>query len=223
MHMTGWECDAVLFDLDGVLVDSRACVERHWRRWALEHDLSLDDIMCVAHGYRTVDTIRLVAPHLEAEEEAARFDARESFDADGVVRIEGAAQLLRALPTQQWGVVTSGTRNLAITRLRHTALPMPPVLVTADDVRRGKPNPEAYLLGAARLNMTPEACVVVEDAPAGIRAAHAAGMRVVGLATTHHQDDLGEADARAMRLTDIQISASDFTSGGRLRVRVTGV
>jgi sugar-phosphatase len=221
--MTEWECDAVLFDLDGVLVDSRACVERHWQRWALEHGLSLDEIMRVAHGYRTVDTIRLVAPHLADEEEAARFDAREAFDADGVVRIEGAAQLVRALPAQRWAVVTSGTRNLAITRLRHTALPMPPVLVTADDVSRGKPHPEAYFLAAARLDVTPETCIVVEDAPAGIRAAHAAGMRVVALATTHRQDDLGEADSRAMHLTDLQISPSDVRSGGRLRVRMTGV
>jgi sugar-phosphatase len=220
--MTDWACDAVLFDLDGVLVDSRACVERHWHRWALEHNLSFDEIMRVAHGYRTVDTIRLVAPNLAAAEEAARFDAREAFDADGVVRIEGAAQLLRALPIQLWAVVTSGTRDLAVTRLRHTELPIPPVLVTANDVVLGKPNPEAYLLAAARLNVMAEKCVVVEDAPTGIRAARAAGMRVVALATTHPQDSLGEADARAIHLTDIQISSSDVRPGGRLRVRVTG-
>ena len=218
--MTEWVCEAILFDLDGVLVDSRACVERHWHRWALEHDLPLEEIMRVAHGYRTVDTIRLVAPHLAAAEEAARFDAREALDANGVVGIEGAGHLLRALPAHRWAVVTSGTRDLAVTRMRHTGLPIPPVLVTADDVALGKPHPEAYMLAAARLNVMPEASVVVEDAPAGIRAAHAAGMRVVALATTHRLDHLGEADAHARRLTDIHISPIDGESGQRLRVRV---
>ena len=197
-------CDAILFD-------------------AIEHDLSLEEIMRVAHGYRTVDTIRLVAPHLAAAEEAARFDAREAFDAEGVVGIEGAGHLLRALAAQRWAVVTSGTRDLAVTRMRHTDLPIPPVLVTADDVALGKPDPEAYLLAAARLNVMPETSVVVEDAPAGIRAAHLAGMRVVALATTHRLDRLGEADAQAMHLTDIHISPIEVESGGRLSVRVTRV
>jgi sugar-phosphatase len=211
----------VLFDLDGVLVDSRACVERHWRRWAFEHDLPLTEIMRVAHGYRTVDTMRLVAPHLAVEQEAARFDMREAADPAGVVKIEGAAELVCALPAQQWAVVTSGTRSLAMTRLKHTALPVPPVLITADDVGLGKPHPEAYLLASAKLGLVPETCIVVEDAPAGIKAAHAAGMRVVALTTTHREDDLGEADARAMHLTDIHLSPGDVGSSRCLRVRVT--
>jgi sugar-phosphatase len=219
--MIEWDCDAVLFDLDGVLVDSRACVERHWRRWAVEQGLPLEEIMRVAHGYRTVDTMRLIAPHLAVEQEAARFDAREAFDAEGVVTIEGAAELLGTLPAQRWAVVTSGTRSLAMTRLKRAALPVPPVLITADDVRIGKPHPEAYGLASANLHLAPEACIVVEDAPAGITAAHAAGMRVVALATTHPLGDLDEADARAMCLTDIHISASDVSSGRCLRVRVT--
>jgi mannitol-1-/sugar-/sorbitol-6-phosphatase len=221
--MIEWHCDAVLFDLDGVLVDSSACVERHWRGWALEHGLSLEEIMRVAHGYRTVDTMRLVAPHLAVEQEADRFDTREALDAEGVVKTEGAAELVCALPAQRWAVVTSGTRSLAMTRLKHTALPVPPVLITADDVRLGKPHPEAYLLASARLGLTPETCIVVEDAPAGIKAAHAAGMRVVAVATTHREDDLGEADARAMRLTAIQIASSSVGPNGRLRVQVTEI
>jgi sugar-phosphatase len=218
-----WDCDAVLLDLDGVLVDSRACVERHWRRWAFEHDLPLAEIMRVAHGYRTVDTMRLVAPHLAVEQEASRFDTREAVDPEGVVTIEGAAELVCALPAQRWAVVTSGTRSLAMMRLKHTALPVPPVLITADDVGLGKPHPEAYLLASAKLGLVPETCIVVEDAPAGIKAAHAAGMRVVALTTTHREKDLGEADARAMRLTDIQIVPSNVRSGSRLKVRVTGI
>jgi sugar-phosphatase len=218
--MTELECDAVLFDLDGVLVDSAVCVERHWRGWAAEHHLDRDEIMRVAHGRPTVETIRLVAPHLSAEEEAARLDAGEAFDTDGVMAIDGAAQLVRSLPPDAWAIATSGTRDTAMTRLRHTSLPVPSVLITADDVKRGKPNPEAYLLAAAKLDVRPERCVVVEDAPAGVSAAHAAGMRVIAVATTHSQIELGEADIRAERLVDIQISRSDVRRGGRLTIRV---
>ncbi len=218
--MTELECDAVLFDLDGVLVDSAVCVERHWRRWAAEHHLDGDEIMRVAHGRPTVETIRLVAPHLPAEEEAARVDAGEAFDTDGVMAIDGAAKLVRSLPPDAWAIATSGTRNTAMTRLRHTSLPVPSVLITADDVKRGKPNPEAYLLAAAKLEVRPERCVVVEDAPAGVSAAHAAGMRVIAVATTHSQIELGEADIRAERLVDIRISLSEVRRGGRLTVRV---
>ena len=218
--MTELECDAVLFDLDGVLVDSAVCVERHWRRWAAEHHLDRDEIMRVAHGRPTVETIRLVAPHLSAEEEAARLDAGEAFDTDGVMAIDGAAQLVRSLPPDAWAIATSGTRDTAMTRLRHTSLPVPSVLITADDVKRGKPNPEAYLLAAAKLDVRPERCVVVEDAPAGVSAAHAAGMRVIAVATTHSQIELGEADIRAERLVDIRISLSEVRRGGRLTVRV---
>lgn len=218
--MTELECDAVLFDLDGVLVDSAVCVERHWRRWAAEHHLDGDEIMRVAHGRPTVETIRLVAPHLSTEEEAARLDAGEAFDTDGVMAIDGAARLVRSLPPDGWAIATSGTRDTAMTRLRHTGLPVPSVLITADDVKRGKPNPEAYLLAAAKLDVRPERCVVVEDAPAGVSAAHAAGMRVIAVATTHSEIELGEADIRAERLVDIRISRSDVRRGGRLTVRV---
>jgi sugar-phosphatase len=219
--MTEWDCDAVLFDLDGVLVDSAACVERHWRRWATEHGLDSEDIMRFAHGRPTVETIRLVAPHLPAEVEAARLDASEAFDTDGVVAIRGAAQLVRSLPPTAWAIATSGTRDTALTRLGHTGLPLPAVLITANDVKRGKPHPEGYILAATRLNVAPGRCVVVEDAPAGISAAQAAGMRVVALATTHSRVELRAADVTAARLADIQISPSDMPPAGRFTVRIT--
>lgn len=216
------ECDAVLFDLDGVLVDSTACTVRHWRLWAAEHDLDHDEIMRVVHGRPTVETIGLVAPHLPAKEEAARLDAAEAFDTDGVMGIEGATQLVRFLPLDAWAVVTSGTRDTAMTRLTHTGLPIPSVLVTAEDVKRGKPDPEAYLLAAAKLGVPPERCVVVEDAPVGISAAHSAGMRVVAVATTHSQIELREADVKAKQLMDIRVSRNDNRPRGRLTVGVTG-
>jgi sugar-phosphatase len=220
--MMKWDCDAVLFDLDGVLVDSAVCVERHWRRWAAEHGLDSEEIMRFAHGRPTVETIRLVAPHLPAELEAARLDASEAFDTDGVVEVLGAAKLLRSLPRNAWAIATSGTRDTALTRLRHTGLPLPAVLITAGDVKRGKPDPEAYLLAAAKLDVTPERCVVVEDAPAGIEAGHAAGMRVVALATTHSHAELSAADVTAAQLADVRVWPRDIGSAGRrLTVHIT--
>lgn len=218
--MTEWDCDAVLFDLDGVLVDSARCVERHWRRWAAEHRLDGDEVMRFVHGRPTVETIRLVAPYLPAEAEAARLNANEAFDTEGVVAILGAVRLVRSIPPNAWAIATSGTRDTALTRLRHTGLPLPPVLITADDVKRGKPNPEAYLLAATKLEVAPQRCVVVEDAPAGISAGQAAGMRVVALVTTHSRAALGEADATAGRLAAIQISPSGMRPGGRLTVSI---
>jgi sugar-phosphatase len=214
------ECDAVLFDLDGVLVDSSECVVRLWRRWAAEHDLDLDEIMRVVHGRPTIETISLVAPHLPAKEEAARFDAAEAIDTDGVTGIEGASQLVHFLPSDAWAVVTSGTRDTAMTRLTYTGLPVPSVLITADDIRRGKPDPEAYLLAAAKLGIAPGRCVVVEDAPVGISAAHSAGMRVVAVETTYSQIELREADVKAKQLTDIRVSWNVKRPGGRLTVGI---
>jgi len=142
------------------------------------------------------------------------LDASEAFDTEGVVAIRGAAELVRLLPPNAWAIV-------ALTRLRHTGLPLPAVLITADDVKRGKPNPEGYMLAARRLSMAPDRCVVVEDAPAGVDAARAAGMRVVGLTTTHSRAELKGADVTAAQLVDIQVSASDTRPAGGLTVCIT--
>ncbi|HVN80917.1 MAG TPA: HAD-IA family hydrolase [Terriglobia bacterium] len=215
------DCDAVVFDLDGVLVDSAACIERHWRRWASERGLDGDAVMLLTHGRPTVDTIRLAAPHLPAEAEATRLNAWEASDVDGVAEVEGAVQLVCSLPPSAWAIATSGTRGTALTRLRRFGIPIPGVLVTADDITRGKPNPEVYLLAAAKLDVLPACCVALEDTPAGISAARAAGMHVVALATTHPQVDLKEAHMRADRLRDIRISTNAIGAHGRLTVRIT--
>jgi sugar-phosphatase len=162
--------------------------------------------MQVAHGRPTIETMRLVAPHLDTKAEAARMDASEAVDTDGLVRIDGAAELARSLPQGSWAVATSGSQAIARTRLGYAGVPVPDALVTIDDVDRGKPDPEAYLLAAERLGMTPEQCVVIEDAPAGIKAARAAGMRVIAVATTHISEELGEADVVVARISDIVFS-----------------
>jgi mannitol-1-/sugar-/sorbitol-6-phosphatase len=130
-------------------------------------------------------------------------------DEEGVVVMPGATKLLKSLPPERWCVVTSGTRRLAMSRLEAGNLPVPEVLISADDVVNGKPNPEPYLKGAETLKMKPAECLVIEDAPAGIDAAHAAGMKVVALMTTYPAAALQEADAIARALTDVSVDISN--------------
>jgi sugar-phosphatase len=214
-----FECDALLFDLDGVLIDSTVCVVRHWKEWAAWHGVDLDLILAHAHGRRTVETMRLVAPHLPVEEESARFAAMEAQDAEGVVAIDGARDLLAALPPDAWAVVTSGSRAVATARMGKAALPVPGILVGADDVSRGKPDPEPYLLAAQRLRLSPGRCLVIEDAPAGIEAARRAGMQVIAVTATHIGQDLARADAVATCLADLGLVVRT-EPGGRLAVLI---
>ena len=176
--------------------------------------------MALLPGRRMVEIIRYVAPHLDAEAETGALSEGEGIDTKGVFAVAGAAALLRSLPPASWAVVTSGNRLTAMTRLRHTRLPDPPVLVTADDVRQGKPHPEPYLTAARRLGVPAAECLVVEDAPAGIEAARAAGMRVVGLATTHAPAALARADAVASHLEALRLNLLDDAS--RIGYAVTG-
>ena len=203
---TAFLCSAILFDLDGVLVDSTRSVERQWRIWAREQGISGDKVMAVAHGVRTIEVIRAVAPHLDAEAEVRKLESREADDRDGVVVMPGAVELVRSIPEGRWCVVTSGTRRLASVRLQLAGIPVPKVLVTAEDVAHGKPHPEPYLKGAELLGVNPAECLVIEDALAGIRSAHAAGTKVIALTSTYPGPALGEADAIIEKLTQIQVA-----------------
>jgi sugar-phosphatase len=212
-----FSCSAILFDLDGVLVDSTRAVDREWRDWARRKGVDGDAVMAIAHGVRTIEVIRRVAPHLEAEAEVLELESREANHQEGVSVMPGAVALVGSIPEGRWGVVTSGTRLLASARLRFCGLPVPKVLVTADDVEHGKPHPEPYLKGAEKLGFKPDDCLVIEDAPAGIRAGRAAGMKVVGITSTYAASKLGEADAVVAGLAQIQV-ASDGASQLSIRV-----
>lgn len=218
--MTELACKALLFDLDGVLVDSTLCVERHWREWADKHKLDMAAILQVHSGRRTEETMRVVAPHLQAETEAAQFAEIEAVDTEGVFEIEGAGELLRALPTGTWAIVTSGPERSSRARLERVGLPIPDVIVTGQDVKNGKPDPEPYRLAAARLGLAPADCIVIEDAPAGIQAGRAAGMRVIAVAFSHQPQDLAGAEVVAASLADISVQAASSDSSAALIVRV---
>ena len=173
--------------MDGTLIDSGRCVERQWARWARRHGLSIDDVMRVAHGRRTIETMRALAPHLEQPAELHRFLSDEAADLEDICPFEGAAEMLASLPLNRWAIVTSSSEAVARARLRHCAFPEPRVLVAADHVEHGKPHPEPYLTAARLLGHAPEDCVVLEDANSGIAAARAAGMRVFGVAWSREQ------------------------------------
>lgn len=213
---TQFHCDALLFDLDGVLIDSTAAILRIWQDWADRHNVDIHEIERVAHGLRSVETIRLVAPNLDAEEEAEQFFQQELTDSEGVTAFDGALPLLNSLPDGAWAVVTSGRHELVKIRMGKAGLPVPCLLVTADDVKEGKPSPEPYLAGAKKAGVSPDRCLVIEDAPAGIQSAKAAGMRVVAIASTHNRDILEKtgADLVLDRLADFQVKAG--SNGSRL-------
>lgn len=220
--MQHFECRAILFDLDGVLVDSMAYVEEQWRRWAACRGLPAEPFLKVCHGRRALETIRLAAPYLDAVTEAAAFRPDDVPVSVGLEAIEGAVALLQLLPHQSWGVATSGPRAAAGARLQQAGLPVPQVLICAEDVRKGKPDAEVYLKAAEALAVPPSDCVVIEDAPAGIQAARAAGMPVIALTTTHKREEL-EADAWASSLASVQAVVVEHQSGTRfIRLLVPG-
>jgi sugar-phosphatase len=193
--MTSTACSALLFDMDGVLIDSTPAVARVWHRWALEHGLDPDEVVRRAHGRPSVATIRELLPNSDIEAEDREVERREIEDLDGVVPLPGVLELLNTLPSERWTIVTSCTRPLALVRLRTAGLPIPKRLITSNDIQNGKPHPEPYLKAASLLGYPAAECVVVEDAPAGIRAGKAAGARVIAFPTTMDRQDLQNARA----------------------------
>ena len=194
---------AILFDLDGVLVDSLQVVERAWRRWARERDLPADEVLAVVHGRTAREVIGMFAPHLDAAEQVALVSGYEERHGGGLTELPGARECVGIACQGRWAVVTSGARALALGRLAAVGLPVPGVLVTADDVTFGKPHPEPYQRAAAALGVPEADCVVVEDAPMGVLAAKRAGMTVLAVTTTHPATALGQADLVFPGMTDV--------------------
>jgi len=202
------DAKAVLFDLDGVLADSRRVVEGVWKAWAAEKGLDPAPFLAIAHGRRTSEILHAVAPQLDIAAETNCLDRMEEFGTEGLVAIPGAPEFVRSLPEDRWGVVTSGHRECAEFRLNYVGIPFPRVFITGDMVKKGKPDPEGYLRGATELGFSPADCLVFEDAPPGVAAARAAGMRVVGVLTTHPPD----------ALSPVVLRIQDFTTAPHLQI-----
>ncbi len=214
--MSTLNCQAILFDLDGTLIESTSFIERLWQDWGIRHGVSPQYMSEIMHGRRGVEIISMVAPHLSAQEEVSVLETAEILNMNGMKAYPGAMELLKALPRKQWAIVTSGSIRVASARLNYTKLPMPEVLITSENVTAGKPAPDAYLLAASRLNVKPSECVVVEDAPAGIQAAKAAGMKAIGVAAIQSREALSQADIVVGKLADIKVQVT----GNQLSIQI---
>ncbi|MWA01293.1 HAD-IA family hydrolase [Actinomadura sp. LD22] len=196
-------CTAVLFDVDGTLVDSTPLVEAAARVWAAEYGLDADEFLSGAHGRRTSDRVADFLPADRVAAATARLDALEAERTGGITALPGALTLLTAMNGMPWAMVTSMDKEQLGVRTGAAGVPLPPVVVTAEDVPRGKPDPAGYLLAASRLGADPAACVVIEDAPAGIAAGRAAGATVLAVATSHDRSELTAAHAIVPDLTHV--------------------
>jgi mannitol-1-/sugar-/sorbitol-6-phosphatase len=178
------QCEALLFDMDGVLINSTPAVARVWARWAMERGFNPEEVVARAHGRPSLTTVKEYLPDADHEAENREVERREIADLEGVVPLPGALELLSSLPDDRWTIVTSCTRALAEVRIRAAGLPLPKTLVTSNDITNGKPHPDPYLKGASKLGFSPLDCVVLEDVPAGVRSGKAAGARVIAFTTT---------------------------------------
>ncbi len=217
--MIAIRCSALLFDLDGVLIDSTPAVSRVWHGWAVEHGLDPEAVVRMAHGRPSRTTIRDLLPGADIDREDREVERREMTDLDGVVLLPGARELLNILPPERWTIATSCTRPLAEVRLRAAGLPIPNTMITSSDVKIGKPDPEPYLKAAAKLGFAASDCIVVEDVPAGIRAGKAAGARVIAFLTTVARRDLEDAGADWIVQDCADITASNDGDGLQLGLR----
>jgi mannitol-1-/sugar-/sorbitol-6-phosphatase len=188
-------CSALLFDMDGVLIDSTPAVARVWHKWAMEHGFNPEEVVSRAHGRPSLTTVREYLPGADHEAENRAVERWEMEDLEGVLPLPGAVDLLASLPENRWTIVTSCTRLLAEVRLRAASLPIPKRMITSNDVTHGKPHPEPYSKAATLLGFSPSDCIVLEDAPAGIRAGKAAGARVIAFTTTVQSSEVRQAGA----------------------------
>jgi mannitol-1-/sugar-/sorbitol-6-phosphatase len=214
--MTEISCAALLFDLDGVLINSTPAVARVWRSWAVEHGFNPEEVVARAHGRPSLTTVREYLPHADHEAENREVERREIADLEGVIPLPGALDLLAGLPADRWTIVTSCTRPLAEVRIRAAGLPLPRKMITSNDIQHGKPHPEPYLKGAAVLGFPAEDCVVVEDVPAGVRAGKSAGAKVIAFTTTVQAPALMEAGADWILNNCADVRLLDHVYGLRL-------
>jgi len=192
---TRFSARALLFDMDGTLIDSTVSVERVWGNWAESHVVSFTEVAHRMHGRRALDIMRdLAPPGVDPEVEVQIVNHNELVDTDGIIAIRGAAELLASLPPRAWALVTSAQLPLASARMGAGGLSLPEVVVTADDIALGKPNPACYQLALKRLGLQPDDAVVFEDAPSGLAAGRAAGCRTIAIASTMPTEDLEHED-----------------------------
>jgi mannitol-1-/sugar-/sorbitol-6-phosphatase len=210
------EVSGLLFDMDGVLVSSIGSVLRSWRRWAKHYGLPNADKVEIPHGVRAIDIMKQLKPDIDTVEGLKLIEDIEVADIADLEVLAGVKALLKGLPADRWAIVTSATRRLLLGRLKAAGLPVPDRIISGDQVKRGKPDPEPYRRGAELLGVQPQDCLVFEDAPSGVRAGIAAGCRVLGVLGTHTAEELRAAGANwiVSSLTKVRTEVHD----GRIAV-----
>lgn len=213
-------CSAMLFDMDGVLIDSTPAVARVWTWWAGAHGFDPKEVVRKAHGRPSITTVCEYLPNADHLNENREIERREIEDTEGIVPLPGALELLTALPRERWAIVTSCTRPLAEVRLRAAGLPRPIAFVTSNEIKHGKPAPDPYQKAAEALSFDPADCVVVEDAPAGVKSGKAAGAKVIALLTLTNEAELrgSGADWIVENCAAISVSPADRTGNVSLRI-----
>jgi sugar-phosphatase len=201
------ETKGILFDMDGVLVSSIGSVVRCWRRWAEIYEIPNAEIYEVPHGVRAIDIVKSLRPDIDPQEGLRVIEDMEMEDTADLVVLPGVKKLLESLPLERWAIVTSATRRLLLGRLAAAGLPVPERIISGDMVERGKPDPEPYRRGAELLGFHPEECIVVEDAPSGVGAGIAAGIRVLGVLGTHTVEELNAANWIVGSLEELSVMA----------------
>ncbi len=214
-----YNVSAILFDLDGVLANSIAVLEEAWGIWCAERGLDYEMVMAAAHGRRKAEILAVVAPDLDPVPEMERLMELEYSRIGSVKPIVGASEFVAMLPEGKWAIGTSGERPGAFARLEQVGISPPKVLIAAEDVERGKPNPEVYLKAAAGIGTPAAECLVFEDAPAGIQAALAAGMIAVAVLTTYPASAFPNAHAIIANF----VGSSSAMIGGKLIVTLREV
>lgn len=208
--MTQVQCSALLFDLDGVLINSTPAVARVWRQWAIEHGFNPEEVVSRAHGRPSLTTVREYLPNADHEKENREVERREIEDLEGVEPLPGALELLASLPLDRWTIVTSCTRPLAEVRIKAAGLPLPRKMITSNDITHGKPDPEPYMKGAALLGFAAKECIVFEDVPAGVRAGKSANARVAAFTSTVQESVLRESGADWVLKNCSDVRLSDY-------------
>jgi sugar-phosphatase len=205
----------ILFDMDGVLISSIDSVRRCWRRWAKMYGVPNAEEYEVPHGVRAIDVVKMLRPDIDPQKGLRAIEDMEVDDVAGLTVLPGVKALLQGLSPERWAIVTSSTGRLLLARLKAAGLPVPERIISADNVERGKPDPEPYRRGAELLGFRPEDCVVFEDAPSGVGAGKAAGCRVLGVLGTHSAEDLRDADWIVGSLEGVAVTTK--TDGLELR------
>jgi sugar-phosphatase len=201
----GYRVTAIVFDLDGVLVDSMPAMRAYWTDWARRHEVSAEAVLAALH-LTAEELVRKFAPSLDASVEARATAAGQAKIETGIVALEGGRAIIDRLPQNGWAIVTSGRRELALRHLALGHLPVPDVLITAEDTPRGKPDPAGYLLAAERLGISPARCLAIEDSTAGVQAARRAGMTVVAVTNSHSVTEMVQANAIISSLASLRLT-----------------